>query len=238
MSRTAVAEPPLSAHRPLALLIAERRSARCAKTILTASAIKAVNCETLTDALARAGEIDPSVALLFSEGSTRELASAIEALRGAFAQCSVILITPSIERWELRAALAAGAAGVLLEDADLARSLPGCLAAVLAGQVCVPRQHGRQLAPPVLSTREKQILGLVVMGYMNCQIAERLFLAESTVKSHLSSAFGKLGVRSRNEAAAMILDPGRGLGTGILALAGEPERPPVSAVAQLAGAAG
>ncbi len=90
------------------------------------------------------------------------------------------------------------------------------------GQICVPRQHWRQIAPPALSTREKQILGLVVMGYMNSQIAEQLFLAESTVKSHLSSAFGKLGVRSRNEAVNLILDSERGLGMGILALGGEP----------------
>jgi len=70
--------------------------------------------------------------------------------------------------------------------------------------------------------REKQVLGLVVMGYMNCQIAERLFLAQSTVKSHLSSAFGKLGVRSRNEAADLILNHERGLGLGVLALESEP----------------
>jgi DNA-binding CsgD family transcriptional regulator len=73
----------------------------------------------------------------------------------------------------------------------------------------------------VLSGREKQILGLVVMGYMNSQIAEQLFLAESTIKSHLSSAFTKLGVRSRNEAVELILNSERGLGMGILALGGE-----------------
>jgi hypothetical protein len=60
------------------------------------------------------------------------------------------------------------------------------------------------------------------MGYMNSQIAEQLFLAESTVKSHLSSAFGKLGVRSRNEAVSLILDSERGFGMGILGLGGEP----------------
>ena len=68
----------------------------------------------------------------------------------------------------------------------------------------------------------EQVLGLVVMGYMNGQIAQQLFLAESTVKSHLSSAFAKLGVRSRNEAVELIVDPEQGLGTGILALGGEP----------------
>jgi DNA-binding NarL/FixJ family response regulator len=119
------------------------------------------------------------------------------------------------------AALAAGAAGVVLADA-IDSALGPCLRAVLSGQTCVPREHWRQIEPPALSSREKQILGLVVMGYMNGQIAERLFLAESTVKSHLSSAFGKLGVRSRNEAVNLILDTERGLGMGILALGGEP----------------
>ena len=75
---------------------------------------------------------------------------------------------------------------------------------------------------PALSAREKQVLALVVMGYMNCEIAERLFLAQSTVKSHLGSAYAKLGVRSRHEAAELILDPVGGLSTGILALGAEP----------------
>ena len=47
-------------------------------------------------------------------------------------------------------------------------------------------------------------------GLTNAQIAGKLFLAESTVKSHLSSSFTKLGVSSRYEAATLILDPERG----------------------------
>ena len=64
-------------------------------------------------------------------------------------------------------------------------------------------------------------------GCTNAQIADELFLAESTVKSHLSSAFSKLGVSSRNEAATMILDPDRGRGLGIAKIA--PERIPSQA---------
>ena len=66
-----------------------------------------------------------------------------------------------------------------------------------------------------LTTREKQILALVITGLTNAQIAGRLFLAESTIKSHLSSAFSKLGVSSRYEAATVILDSERGGGLGI-----------------------
>ena len=60
------------------------------------------------------------------------------------------------------------------------------------------------------------------MGYMNSEIAEQLTVAESTVKSHLSSAFTKLGVKSRHEAVDLILDSERGLGMGILGIGGEP----------------
>jgi DNA-binding NarL/FixJ family response regulator len=164
---------------------------------------------------------DFSVIVLWVQDAVSGPAKLIEPLARRFAQTPIVVVCTEIERWEVRAALAAGAAGVVLSD-DLDAALRPCLQAVQAGQTCVPRDHWRQIEPPALSTREKQILGLVVMGYMNSQIAAQLFLAESTVKSHLSSAFGKLGVRSRNDAVSLILDPERGLGMGILALGGEP----------------
>jgi DNA-binding NarL/FixJ family response regulator len=163
-------------------------------------------------------------AIIVSAFDARDATIAIEPLAERFAGSAIALVCASIERWELRAALNAGAVGVLTHE-RLDRTLPPCLDAILAGQLCVPRAHHRVIAPPALSTREKQILGLVVMGYMNSEIAGRLFLAESTVKSHLSSVFGKLGVRSRNEAVSLVLDPERGLGVGILGLGGEPIEP-------------
>jgi DNA-binding NarL/FixJ family response regulator len=158
---------------------------------------------------------------LWVANASADAAREVQALRRGLEHALIVLICPTIERWEVRAVLGAGASGVVLEE-EMGGALGPCLQAVRVGQVCVPRDHGRQVAPPALSTREKQILGLVVMGYMNSQIAEQLFLAESTVKSHLSSVFGKLGVRSRNEAVNLILDSERGLGMGILALGGEP----------------
>ena len=133
----------------------------------------------------------------------------------------IMLVCRAIEGWEIRDALAAGVTGIVLRS-QISRALVPCLRAIRAGQVCVPYRNRRQLQRPVLSAREKQILGLVVMGCMNRQIADQLFLAESTVKSHLSSAFGKLEVHSRNEAVDLILDPRHGLDLGILALGGEP----------------
>jgi DNA-binding NarL/FixJ family response regulator len=162
----------------------------------------------------------PPLVLLWVERTTPFPTQQVELLR-RLERTAIVVVCADIQRWEMRAALADGVTGVVLED-ELADTLVPCLRAVQVGHICVPRRHWRQIEPPALSSREKQILGLVVMGYMNGQIAERLFLAESTVKSHLSSAFGKLGVRSRNEAVELIIDPERGLGMGILALGGEP----------------
>jgi DNA-binding NarL/FixJ family response regulator len=182
-------------------------------------------CATFDTAadLCERGGLDDHGLLAVWVGESSVAAQLVEEVRRTHAHTRIVVICPEIHRWEVRAVLAAGATGVVVEE-EMAGALGPCLQAVRVGQVCVPRSHWRQIAPPALSAREKQILGLVVMGYMNSQIAERLFLAESTVKSHLSSAFGKLGVRSRNEAVNLILDSERGLGMGILALGGEPLR--------------
>lgn len=164
----------------------------------------------------------PAVLLLCADDKVATaVAEELPALREAQPEAPVVLVCAEVRPGELRGALAAGVNGIVLEE-HLSATLGACIEAVRAGQVCVPRRHAPQIEPATLSAREKQILGLVVMGYMNSEIANQLFVAESTVKSHLSSAFAKLGVRSRNEAVDLIVDPERGLGMGILALGGEP----------------
>lgn len=109
-----------------------------------------------------------------------------------------------------RQALNAGAEAFVAEqDAD--STLVAAVRAVVAGLVCAPRATRRLVAKPTFSHREKQVLGLLVAGLTNRQIAARLYLAESTVKTHVTSAFSKLGVRSRKDAAAILLDPAEGL---------------------------
>jgi DNA-binding NarL/FixJ family response regulator len=167
-------------------------------------------------------ELAVAVMWLQEEGSS--LVGTLRALVRRLGSTPIVAVGANLERWEIRAVLSAGACGVVAIE-SLETALCPCVRAVAAGMSCVPQAHRHQIEPPTLSAREKQILGLVVMGYMNSQIAEQLFLAESTVKSHLSSAFAKLGVRSRNEAVSLILDPDNGLGLGILGLGGEPVAP-------------
>jgi DNA-binding NarL/FixJ family response regulator len=130
-------------------------------------------------------------------------------------ECCVALV-PEHNEAEARRALAAGAAGIVFSD-ELG-SLAATVAAVAVGQLAIPNSLRAAVAKPVLTTREKQIVALVVMGLSNREIADQLFIAESTVKSHLFSAFRRLGVRTRKEATALILDKEQGLGSGILAI--------------------
>ena len=118
---------------------------------------------------------------------------------------------------EIRRALRQGVAGFVARGA-VREALVPTVVAVAAGQSAVPLARAHDVPTPNLTNREKQVLGLVVMGLGNAEIARRLYVAESTVKSHLTAAFSKLGVRSRNHAVALILDPQSGLGAGILTI--------------------
>lgn len=207
--------------RTTVALVAEAGARKSIRAALEAQQLACTEFDSVEDLLAQATKDVPALVVLWVADALSSPARQIEPLCRGIEQAQIVVICAEMQRREVRAALAAGAAGVVPED-ELDSALGPCLMAVQAGQICVPREHWREIEPPVLSTREKQILGLVVMGYMNGQIAERLYLAESTVKSHLSSAFGKLGVRSRNEAVNLILDSKRGLGMGILGLGGEP----------------
>jgi DNA-binding NarL/FixJ family response regulator len=105
--------------------------------------------------------------------------------------------------------------GSVLAD-EMDRALGPTLAAVAAGQCVVPQTVRRLLKRPPLSPRERQVLAMVVMDFSNAEIAQKLVVTESNVKNHLTSAFSKLGVTSRNAAAELILDHESGLGPGIL----------------------
>jgi DNA-binding NarL/FixJ family response regulator len=220
MGAPATANHPLDAGAAVALIAEEGPRERIG-AVLEEQGWELTAFQDVEDLIEHGDECDSRLVAVWVDDASANAARQVEQVQRGLEHALVVLICPEIQRWEVRAVLAVGAAGVVLER-EMAGTLGPCLHAVRVGQICVPRQQWRQIAPPALSAREKQILGLVVMGYMNSQIAERLFLAESTIKSHLSSAFGKLGVRSRNEAVNLILDSERGFGMGILALGGQP----------------
>ena len=146
----------------------------------------------------------------------------IRALAESHPNAPILAVMPAdLTNAALRRVLLAGAAGIVLED-DVERALVPTAHALLAGQLAVPVVLGQQIAPRPLSHREKQILSLLVLGLTNREIAGKLFLAESTVKTHLASAFRKIDAHSRSEAVARIQDPESGIRLGVLAVANGP----------------
>jgi DNA-binding NarL/FixJ family response regulator len=127
----------------------------------------------------------------------------------------VVVVSPECGSLGARRAVRAGAQSLVLED-QLEGALVPAVRAVAAGLSVVPadlRNGGDSL---MFSHREREVLGLAISGHTNSEIATILFLAESTVKSHLSSAYRKLGAASRNDAASLLLDPDEGLGEIVL----------------------
>ena len=127
----------------------------------------------------------------------------------------VVVLTVSTTDDDVLDAIAAGAIGYLLKDAD-ADEIVGSIRAAYSGQAPlssaiapallqrVREQTGEVDAPGELlslSARETEILRLVALGRDNTEIANELFLSPSTVKNHVSSILDKLGVDSRVQAA-------------------------------------
>jgi len=122
--------------------------------------------------------------------------------------------------------IAAKLEGVVMAD-NVSTALEPTLAAVAVGQCVMPRAIRQIVDRPPLSPRERQILAMVVLDFSNAEIARKLFVSESNVKNHLSSAFQKLGVKSRAAAAELILDRESGLGPGILRISPEEALPDI-----------
>ncbi len=166
------------------------------------------------------GAADPDVLVVVCGRGITQRDQQMRRMRRDLPQTPIVAVMPEDSRRGVRRALEAGALGVVFETM-LESTLSLTVRAVLAGQTAVPAAGRLELDRPTLSTREKQVLGMVVAGLSNKAIAGELYLAESTVKCHLSSAFSKLGVRSRNEAADLLLHSDRG---GVLVKPATPAR--------------
>ena len=164
--------------------------------------------------------LDRIAVLVLRLGKTRDqVLGAFKHAGSLLPDTPIVGIWPDGLRREDRRALMTGIDGLLAEN-QIESALLSTVRAVRSGLICLPQRRPNGSQVESLSSREKQVLGMLIMGFTNAEIGRRLYLAESTVKSHLSSAYTKLGVRSRKDAAALILDPNGGLGTGILAISG------------------
>jgi DNA-binding NarL/FixJ family response regulator len=136
-----------------------------------------------------------------------DVSQQVSALRRLCREVSqpVLVISPLATGAGVRRALDAGATALVF-DSELELTLVATVRAVASGQSVVPRKFRASVERPNLSHRELQVLALVRQGLTNAEIAKRLYLAESTIKSHLGSIFTKFGVHSRKEATAVFAD--------------------------------
>ena len=129
---------------------------------------------------------------------------------GADRAARIVIVSRECSPMAARRAIRAGADSVIIES-DLEETLVPAVRAVAAGLSAMPVPLRGATDRPALSHREREVLRLAIAGKTNSEIAERMFLAQSTVKSHLSSAYRKLGACSRKEATSLVLDPDAGL---------------------------
>ncbi|MFZ2501744.1 MAG: response regulator transcription factor [Nocardioides sp.] len=140
---------------------------------------------------------------------------ATAALVTARPEAKVLVLTSFSEAAHVRAALAAGATGYVLKDAEPTELLAAVHAAA-AGHVPIDPRVAGVLLPSApgstpaagsnLSARETEVLQLVAQGLSNKQIGRALGIAERTVKAHLGRIFREIGVLDRTSAALWAKD--------------------------------
>lgn len=140
---------------------------------------------------------------------------ATRALRASHPEVEVVALTSVLEDRMVVDVVEAGAAGYMLKESR-PDDLFDAVRAAARGEVRLdPRAQARlvremrtpKLEEP-LTERETEVLTLVARGFTNKAIAQRLDVAEATVKSHVSSLLAKLGVKSRTQAALHALREG------------------------------
>ena len=145
----------------------------------------------------------PDAVVVAAESALFEAPRELIELRAEMPELPVVVVSSACGQRPVSKALRNGASGYVYSD-QAEDVLGPAVRAVVGGMSVVPAQMRSAAVPPAFSHRERQVLDLAVRGYTNTQIARELFLAESTVKSHLSACFRKLGVSSRAEAAAVL----------------------------------
>jgi DNA-binding NarL/FixJ family response regulator len=170
------------------------------------------------EALDRVAALRPDVVLMDLHMPVLDGIGATRRVRVEHPDVQVLALTTFDDDEDVFAALRAGAVGYLLKDVSSDRLVEALLAATRGESVLQPsvaakvvarfaRMTDGEAAPrpqPLvvpLSERELEVLRLLAEGSSNREIASALFLAEGTVKNHVTNVLGKLGARDRTQAA-------------------------------------
>ncbi len=171
------------------------------------------------EALAAAGKAKPQVVLMDLVMPEMDGVEATRRLIAEHPEIRVIVLTSFADEDKIFPALRAGAAAYLLKDvkpgelADTVRAVargevrlaPDVTRKVLSGITGAP--EGRETGEP-LTARETEVLRCLARGLANKEIAAELFIAEKTVKTHISSILAKLSLADRTQAAVYAVKHG------------------------------
>ena len=168
------------------------------------------------EAIQLAAKLRPAVVLMDLQMPRLDGVEATRLLRDLVPNCRVIVLTTFEDDEYVFAGLRAGAVGYLLKDTS-AEALVQAIHAAARGEAFIQPSVAAKVvvefsrladqvprADPLaesLSDRELEVLRLIAKGATNREIASTLVIAEGTVKNHVTSILGKLGVRDRTQAA-------------------------------------
>jgi DNA-binding NarL/FixJ family response regulator len=172
------------------------------------------------EALALVAEQSPDVVLMDVRMPGMNGVAATRQIRARYPHTRVIVLTTFNDDEYVFESLHVGASGYLLKNAD-PDHLAAAIRAVHAGdsildpavtQKVIRRATYPEVAEPTLTERltprEREVLRLMTEGAANAEIAERLCLAEGTIKNHVSHILGKLGARDRAHAVRLAVEWG------------------------------
>ena len=163
------------------------------------------------EAVQLAASVQPDVVLMDLVMDQMDGATATHAIRASHPHIQVIVLTSFREEVLVQKALQAGAISYLLKNVS-ADELAAAIRAAHAGRSTLAPEAAEALIhaatqPPApgfdLTARERDVLELMIKGLSNVEIAERLVVSQSTIKTHVSSILAKLGVTGRTEAVAL-----------------------------------
>jgi DNA-binding NarL/FixJ family response regulator len=153
----------------------------------------------------------PDVTLMDLQMPEMSGVECITAIRRDFSQARIVVLTTYPGDVQVVRALKAGARAYLLKG-QVDRELPEVIRAVHAGQKRIPPEIAAELAEHTaednLSAREIDVLRLIAAGNANKEIGGKLFIAEETVKSHVTNILAKLQANDRTHAVTIALKRG------------------------------